>query len=173
MQVELVLTIMAEDRPGLVEALAQVIADHSGNWVDSAMSRLSGEFAGLIAVEVDEPHAGQLESALKSLSSQGIDVHVRRGIGDSEVPGQMGRLELIGQDHRGIVLKVTRLLATKGVNVESMNTSVFTASMSGEQMFKAVASIRLPEGADLTPLGDALEEIAHDLMVEITLDDDG
>ena len=172
MQVELVLTIMAEDRPGLVEALAQVISDHSGNWVDSAMSRLSGEFAGLIAVDVDEAHADGLENALKALSARGIDVRIRRGIGDGEQPGQKGRLELIGQDHSAIVLEVTRLLATRGVNVESMNTSVFTASMSGDQMFRAEASIRLPEGTDLATLGDALEEIAHDLMVEITLDDE-
>ncbi len=47
MDANLVLTVIAEDKPGLVESLASIISEHSGNWVDSAMSRLGGEFAGI------------------------------------------------------------------------------------------------------------------------------
>ena len=36
MPVEMVLTIISKDRPGLVQTLAQVIADHAGNWIDSS-----------------------------------------------------------------------------------------------------------------------------------------
>ncbi len=172
MQVELVLTIIAEDRPGLVEVLAREIANHSGNWVDSAMARLSGEFAGIVQVEVPGEKADGLESALKTLASDGIEVSIRRAAGSGGPEGERGRLELIGQDHQGIVLEVTRLLAREGVNVEHMNTSVFTASMSGEQMFKAAASLRLPKGTNLTSLGEALEKITQDLMVEVSLEDE-
>jgi glycine cleavage system regulatory protein len=52
MPVEMVLTIISKDRPGLVQTLAQVIADHSGNWIDSSMARLGGEFAGILRVDV-------------------------------------------------------------------------------------------------------------------------
>ena len=45
MPVEMVLTIISKDRPGLVQTLAQVIADHSGNWIDSSMWNCSGETA--------------------------------------------------------------------------------------------------------------------------------
>ena len=48
MQVELVLRIIADDRPGLVGMVAHSIVNHSGNWVDSSLSRLGGSFAGMI-----------------------------------------------------------------------------------------------------------------------------
>ncbi|HAW24640.1 MAG TPA: glycine cleavage system protein R, partial [Pseudomonas sp.] len=41
----LVLTVIAEDQPGLVECLAKCIAEHGGNWLESRMSRMAGQFA--------------------------------------------------------------------------------------------------------------------------------
>ena len=48
----LVLTLIGPDRAGLVEAVAAVVADHGGNWLESRMSRLAGQFAGILEVEV-------------------------------------------------------------------------------------------------------------------------
>ena len=45
----LVLTIIGEDRPGIVESLAEIISDHSGNWLESSMSQLAGKFAAYFA----------------------------------------------------------------------------------------------------------------------------
>ncbi len=60
MQMEMVLTIMASDRPGIVELLSDIVASYEGNWVDSAMSRLGGEFAGILRIELDESKAADL-----------------------------------------------------------------------------------------------------------------
>ena len=38
----LVLTIIGKDQPGLVEALAEIIAEHHGFWDESRMARLAG-----------------------------------------------------------------------------------------------------------------------------------
>ena len=172
MQVELVLTINAEDCPGVVETVAQEIVDHSGNWVDSAMSRLSGSFAGIVKVSVAESDAAALEKSLLDLHTKGIAVTVRRGHGVGSATNRHAQLELLGQDHTGIILQVTRLLAAQGVNVEDMETSVFTASMSGERMFQAEANISLPGNLSLDDLGQALESLAQDLMVDINLQDE-
>ena len=53
MKTYLILTIIGEDKPGIVESLAEVIADHSGNWLESSMSHLAGKFAGILRVGVD------------------------------------------------------------------------------------------------------------------------
>ena len=172
MQVELVLTINAEDRPGLVETVAQEIVDHSGNWVDSAMSRLSGSFAGIVKVSVSQNDAAALEKSLLDLHAKGIEVTVRRGHEVGSATDRHAQLELVGQDHAGIILQVTRLLAAQSVNVEEMETSVFIASMSGERMFMAEANISLPSNLSLDDLGEALESLAQDLMVDIKLQDE-
>lgn len=42
----LVLTVFAPDKPGQVERIAQCIAEQGGNWLESRMSRMAGQFAG-------------------------------------------------------------------------------------------------------------------------------
>src|SRR4051812_3506563 len=44
MQIPLVMTIIGPDRPGLVELLASLVAEHGGNWLESRMSHLAGQF---------------------------------------------------------------------------------------------------------------------------------
>ena len=90
----------------------------------------------------------------------------------SRVSGPAARLELTGIDHTGIVHEVTRALARMNVNVEQLESKVFTASQSGEPMFSARAEIRLPEGLDVAELRETLETLADDIMVDITLNEE-
>ena len=64
----LVVTILAEDRPGIVEKIAQTITAHSGNWMESSMNRLAGKFAGILLIEVDAQNNKALQEALTGLS---------------------------------------------------------------------------------------------------------
>ena len=70
MNTYLVLTIIADDKQGLVETLAKVIADHNGNWLESSMSQLAGKFAGILRVCVATDHAQMLVDALNNLSAE-------------------------------------------------------------------------------------------------------
>src|SRR3990167_11495407 len=55
----LVLTVIAQDQPGLVERIAQCISEHGGNWLESRMSRMAGQFAGILRVDVPlDAHSG-------------------------------------------------------------------------------------------------------------------
>lgn len=169
MAVELVLTAIARDRPGVVEALAEVVAGHAGNWVDSSMARLGGEFAGILRVTVEDEQVKALETALAGLSERGIDVTVRRDTPPEAPSGPHVRLALTGLDHPGIVLEVSRVLAQHEVSIDELHTSVYPGSMGGEPMFSAHADVVLPEALELAALRDALERIAHDIMVDIDL----
>ena len=42
MQVSLVMTVIGKDRPGLVDTMARLVAEHDGNWLESRMCRLGG-----------------------------------------------------------------------------------------------------------------------------------
>jgi glycine cleavage system regulatory protein len=64
MSTYLVLTVIGDDKPGLVEMLADTIARHSGNWLESNMSKLAGKFAGILRIGVDEQHVDNLITAL-------------------------------------------------------------------------------------------------------------
>lgn len=165
---DLVLTLIGPDRPGLVEAVADTIAAGGGNWLESRMAHLAGQFAGILRVEVAPERAEALVAALRRLEARGLKVIVEAARGPQPQPG--GRpieLELVGQDRPGIVKEISQLLAAKGVNVEDLKTDRSSAPMSGEPLFTAHARVVVPAHVPVAELRAALERLAQDLMVEM------
>jgi glycine cleavage system regulatory protein len=169
MQVPLVMTIIGPDRTGLVESVARVVAEHGGNWLESRMCRLGGEFAGILRIELPLEKRQAFIDALKTLQGRGLTVVVRPGeAAAAALPGRPAKLEIVGHDRPGIVREITHALAGAGVNVEEFSSEVVSAPMSGETLFQAVARLQLPAGGDNAALKAELEKIADDLLVDIS-----
>ena len=171
MSTSIVLTVVSDDHPGIVEALSDVIANHGGNWTESSMMSLAGKFAGILLVQVPAEQVDEFISALDALESQGMQIVAQRS--DSELNTDAAReysIDLVGQDHPGIVHEITEVLVKHGVNVQELETTVQSASMSGESLFMAHASLFVPAEADLEKLQDELEDLANELMVDIELE---
>ena len=170
MQRLLVMTVIGQDRPGLVESVAALVAEHGGNWLESRMSRLGGQFAGILRVEVPSENEPPLVEALKRLESRGLTVVVHP---DQSKPlpvlARQSVLDIVGQDRPGIVREISHALASFGVNVEELETECASAAMSGETLFKAHARLSIPESCNTAQIRQQLERIAADLIVEISL----
>jgi len=168
----LVMTVIGQDRPGLVESVAALVAERGGNWLESRMSRLGGHFAGILRIEVPEAQQQPLILALKHLADRGLTIVVHM---DQPQPastaGQLSTLEIVGQDRPGIVRQISRALASYGVNVEEFHSECASAAMSGETLFKARARLSIPDTCDTAALRQELEQIAADLIVDISLAD--
>lgn len=172
MQRLLVMTVIGPDRPGLVDSVASLVAEHHGNWLESRMSRLGGQFAGILRVEVPSDQEPALVAALKKLDSQGLTIVVHPDQpGPRPASPRQTLLEIVGQDRPGIVRQISHVLATAGVNVEDLHTECASAAMSGETLFKARARLSLPESCNAADIRQKLEKIAEDLIVEISLAD--
>jgi glycine cleavage system regulatory protein len=170
--VSLVLTVIGPDRPGIVQRLAQTIAEHDANWLQSRMAHLAGQFAGILRVGVPEHKATALSASLEQLAADGLRVVIERTVtADAVSKPQSLRLELVGNDRPGIVRDISRVLADRGVNVEDLTTECDAAPMSGGTLFRATAELHAPHDLSLEELHRTLEELANDLMVEITLDE--
>ena len=170
MQIPLVMTLIGPDRTGLVESVAKVVAAHGGNWLESRMCRLGGEFAGILRVEVPEEKKSALLDAVQKIS--GLRVIV--GSGESVASPKNARetkMEIIGQDRPGIVREISAALARASVNVEEFSSEVASGAMSGEQLFKASARLQLPEGCNVAGLKKELEKIAADLFVDVSFEE--
>jgi glycine cleavage system regulatory protein len=70
----LVLTVIGDDRPGLVGELSTVISAHQGSWLESSMAQLAGKFAGIVEVAVDQPHAAALQLELGRLAGLKVTI---------------------------------------------------------------------------------------------------
>ncbi len=166
----LVLTVIGADRPGLVEAVSRVIAGHGGNWLESRMNRLGGEFAGIIRVEVPAASEPALKQDLAALAAEGLTVVCRSGGAEPAASQRYAALELVGHDRPGIVRDISQALARAGANVEELTTACESAPMSGEPLFRAAIKISLPERSDVGEIRRELEQIAANLLVDITLE---
>ncbi|CDF81876.1 glycine cleavage system protein R [Pseudomonas sp. QL9] len=168
----LVLTVIAADQPGLVERVAQCIAAHGGNWLESRMSRMAGQFAGILRVAVPAEGYDELVEGLQELADHGIRVMLADSGIDPACNWKPIHLDLVGNDRPGIVRDITRLLAEHGVNLERLHTEVLPAPMSGEPLFHADALLAVPLTLSLDLLQSRLEELADDLMVELNIHKD-
>lgn len=161
------MTVIGADRTGLVEAVAKGVAEHGGNWLESRMCRLGGEFAGIVRITVPKAQRQALEAALGKLV--GLTIVVR---GDEPVqsgaPAVMVSLEVMGQDRPGIVREITRALSAQSINVEELATECVSAPMSGEALFQARAKISVPANVPLDKLRQSLESGLAGLTVELS-----
>ena len=171
MEVFLVLTVIGPDRPGIVERLSEIIAAHESNWLESRMALLAGQFAGILRTSVSEQRVAALISALEGLKDESLRVVVERSTEDEAVTTatmQPFVMELTGNDRPGIVRDISRVLAARGVNVEELASECVAAPMIGGMLFRATAQLRAPAAVSADELRRALEELANDVMVELT-----
>lgn len=171
MSSSIVLTVVSDDRPGIVEALSQIIADHDGNWTESSMMSLAGKFAGILLVQIPEKRASGFVKTLEALERDGMQIVAQRSeVSPVADTSREYSIDLVGQDRLGIVREITEVLAKHHVNVQELETTVQSASMSGESLFMAHAQVFVPPEASLEALQDELEELANELMVDIELE---
>ena len=167
MAIPLVITLVGADRTGLVESVARVVAEHDGNWLESRMCRLGGEFAGILRVEIPAEKKSLLLAALQKISGLSVVIQPTQSA-VAATSGRQTKLEIVGSDRPGIVREITHALARANVNVEEFSSELVSAPMSGETLFKASARLQLPDKCDLAALKKDLEKIAADLLVDVS-----
>lgn len=167
----LVLSILSDDKPGVVEALASLVAEHQGNWLESRMSHLAGKFAGILQINVPVAELDSLKRSLTALQAErGIDV-VTSEVTESPAPAGIKTLQfsLMGNDRPGIIRELSQAFASHHINLDDLQTNCTSMPWSGDPMFTAHGLLHIPAGVDIESLSDQLDEIADELSVDIEL----
>ena len=168
----LVLTFVGDDRPGLVNAVAEKVAEFGGTWLESRSVRLAGKFAGVVLVRVPDENLLPLESALAKLAPSGLRVSIERGVaGEAEKASRLVTLEVVGKERPGIVRDVTQALTGLGVNIEDFMSGLEGEPFTGALMFRATARLGVPDGLELEELRKAIERLAAEIMVDLAVDE--
>lgn len=168
MQTSLVLTVLGPDRSGLVKSIAEVVKAHQGNWQESRMVRLAGQFAGLAHVTLPQEQAEALRQSLQTLQQNGLQILMQQSDVDSEVNVTPLMLELLGHDRPGIIHDITRQLAALNVNIEELESEQRAAPMSSELLFYAQIKLGLPAGVTAEDVRGAFESMPDPLMVDLS-----
>ena len=169
---KVIITLFAKDCPGIVQALSDTVLQHSGNWLESSLSRLCGQFTGIVHIEVAPDNKKALLDSLAALTDQGIQVTVQSQEGTEAEEGNINALQILveANDRPGIVGEIASALAAQKVNVDHMDTEVASASMAGYQLFRAHLFLALPENLSEAELEASLEKVSDDVMVSVIED---
>jgi len=170
-----VLTVIGDDRAGLVSALADVVTAHDGNWEDSQLAELAGKFAGIVVVGVPADRVDELTTALRELdgllevtSHPGAEGAAAGAVAD-DADAQRLTVDLLGNDSPGIVREVSSVLSRHELSIETMTTETREAPMAGGLLFEAHVVVRVPGGSDTAALRADLERLATELLVDIAV----
>lgn len=172
MKSTLILSVVGPDRPGIVDDLSSVIIANEGNWLESRMCNLAGQFAGILLVECSADKRDGLMAALGKLEQSNLNIQMTLG-GNEQDEGarETIALEITGPDHPGIVHDISHFLAGRDINILEMVSHCEEGAMSGGYVFHASISASISQPQQISDVEDALEGLANSLNIDITLDD--
>lgn len=169
MKQSIVISVLGNDSPGLVEALSKIIVAHDGEWVESRMASLAGKFAGILRVDLPQQHVEAFQEALSSADKLGLSVIFEQSNHAENPAENVFHIELIGQDQPGIIHRISSELAKLTASVDELHTEVVEASMSGESLFKVDMTLHVSSEVNSAEIREVLEALANELIVDIDL----
>ena len=161
----MVLSIIGQDKPGLVDDVAKAVANAQGNWLKSSFCQLGGHFAGFVEIMLPKDQHDKLVNDCKALSSLQITLIPAHDF----IPQAFDKyiIKVTGNDRQGIVRDITGALKSFDVNIVELDTLCESAPNWGSPLFSASITVELQDGMDAEKLRDAIENIADDLMVDL------
>jgi glycine cleavage system transcriptional repressor len=158
---DLAVTVIGPDRPGIVADVAEALSGLGANLTDSTMTRLRGHFAMTLICSTNASMA-EVESELSDLEGLVITVREVGPDEDNDPEGTPYVLSLHGADRLGIVAAVTRAVADAGGNITDLSTRLIGP------LYLLIAEVDLPF-AKVDGLTARLAALADDLGVDISL----
>jgi len=162
----LIVTVLGADRPGIVSQLSDKAKRFGASWTNSRMSHLSGEFAGMVQLEVPPDNTDGLIAALKDLESTGLRVAITKSEGKASVAGmRLMTVDLVGSDQIGIVSKLAAALSERNISIEHLETA--TTQGANAASFKVHAEILVPKSVEDSDLRQVLDALASEMTTDI------
>lgn len=167
-----ILSILSDDKPGIVKQIAHIVSQHGGSWQESRLTQLAGKFAGVVRITLKNDQQTALSEALERLEDQQIRVQIENVAHIApRSAARSARFSLTGPDRPGIVLEITQALASYQINVEDLSTHCTSMPYSGEPLFEAEGILSLPADTNLDQLTEQLDNIADELALDIQLEE--
>jgi len=164
---KIIFTLFAKDRPGIISDLSSAVLTQKASWLHSSVSRVCGQFIGIVQVETSAERKSALLSALTELSERGIKVTVQQTEGFAADTAEVEGVQLLieATDRPGIIEEITAALDDASINIDQMDTEL--ASENDVSMFRAHLFIVLPDDVSEDDLQSIFDGLADDVSVSV------
>jgi len=168
----LVISALGEDRPGIVNELAKLVAETGCSIEDSRMTVLGGDFAVVLLVEGRWNELAKLEAGLPSAGRRlGLTVNARR----TAPVTQEGNLlpysvEVVSIDHPGIVHQLANFFASREINIRDLTTSTYAAAHTATPMFQVQMTIDVSAALHTARLREEFMDLCDQLNLDAIIE---
>ncbi|MDM8537169.1 ACT domain-containing protein [Desulfobacterales bacterium HSG17] len=166
-----ILFLVGKDRPGIVDEVSRILFEHTANIEDSRMATLGGCFSIMTLFSVDAEKLEGTQTGLESLQEQGFNVWFHKAQDPTAALPRDAALplnfEVRAMDHPGIVRRVVHVLGENNVNIESLNTHVIQAPLSGAPLFDLEISAAVPKEVSIAGIKESLAELAAEENLDL------
>lgn len=168
----LVISILGEDHPGIVNQISKAVLEHGCNIEDSRMTVLGGEFAAMFLVEGRWNTLAKVENALPELERQLNMTIVSKRTGARSTDSNLlpYAVDVISMDHPGIVNNLAGFFAERNINIEDMATSTYAAAHTGTPMFSVRMTVGIPADVHIAGLREEFMDYCDGLNLDAVLE---
>lgn len=168
----LVLSAIGEDRPGIVNELAAVIAETGCNIEDSRMTVLGGDFAVIVLVGGRWNELAKLEAALSGVERRlGLAINVRRTTPRRSEGNLLPySVEVVALDQPGIVQKLANFFSSREINIRDLSTASYPALHTGTPMFSVQMTVDVPAAMHIARLREEFMDFCDELNLDAIIE---
>ena len=171
MSVQLVITALGEDRPGIVDELSKVLGEQQLNIEDSRMTVLGGEFAILMLVS---GASNSIDAFMEQVPELEGILRMKLLVKLTRKKPEIKKLapyvvEVVSIDHLGIVQDIARFFATRNINIIDLDTSHYAAAHTGTPMFALHMTVEIPSEQPIAKLRDEFISMCDELNLDASL----
>jgi len=173
MKLQLIVTILGLDRPGILSIVAQTVAEAGCNILDSRQAIMGKDFSLTMIIEGGQTAITKAEIMLPMLCQEHdlLSILKRTSEHCKQNIEHLFSLEFSGVDSLGIVKAVTALFAQFEVSVTALRQQTFVDKKTGANMMQCKMMLSAPAQVSYSALHKALNDRLDTLGLSGTLID--
>jgi glycine cleavage system transcriptional repressor len=162
-----IIVAIGEDKPGIVAKVTEILFKNGFNIEDSSMTRLNNEFTIMLIVKGDKS-LEHLKQEFSQLEKEGLTIIIKE-VSEDVINKPRKKLPIFniavyGSDKPGIVYKVSKLLADKGINISDLRTEKVNS------LYIMFIESEFPEEVDILEFNKEIEKLKQELDVDIEIE---
>lgn len=159
-------TIFGEDKPYIIQSLAETTRRMGGEWLKSKVMHLDGRFTTLMKVSIDKENEQKLKDKLEDLYSE-LAFHHSPISNFKNDELETVNLVVDCKDRSGLTHDIAAALSDLSLKAETMEVHRFPVTPVGGTVYSASLSIQVPNTIIRAELVKALEAISENSRVTI------